>query len=163
MSLEKQAERRPTRAVQEGWRPESSKTRGAFEWGQPEAVRRPCPRGVVAVEFRGRDRRDGCALGEQWPRGPLDGVSYWWEGSLESLAAAVTAEHRTHSKEQQAMKPESLAGPDQGSSACAFQMLCLHLYKSRKETVSYPISPSFIWAVASEAALGLNIAWRSQL
>lgn len=66
-------------------------------------------------------------------------------GSLEGLAAAVTAEHKTHGNEQQAVKPERLAGLDPGSWACAFQMLCPHSHKSRKGMVSYPISPSFTW------------------
>lgn len=72
MSLEKQAEHRPARAVQTNLR---RLRRGrvvrpgdAFERDQPEAMRRPCPHVAADTEFRGRSRRDECAPGGRWPR-----------------------------------------------------------------------------------------------
>lgn len=68
----------------------------------------------------------------------------------------MTAEHRMYGRDKQAKKPERLAEPDQGSLACAFQMLCLRLQKTRKEMApgavgvagSCPISlPSGPWSL----------------
>lgn len=81
-----------------------------------------------------------CRAGERWHTQKSSGQSDSRGDVVSNCVRApegspegVTAKCSIHSRVRQAARPGRLAGPDQGSLACALQMLCAPLPETRKE------------------------------
>lgn len=80
---------------------------------------RPTQGSIVEMDCRAETGKRCCTLkGSDYSSSRGED---WFEGSPEGFTE--------HNKD----RPERLAEPNPGSLACAFQMLCIYIYKTRKE------------------------------